>query len=119
MIRVLIAEDHQETQFIFNRALQRAGFEVCTVQDGAAVVDHLHTKQPDVLILDLHMPILNGIEVLHHIRQSHTLQHLKVILVTADDLILRTSERCMSDKFLIKPILPEQLISAVRALIQT
>jgi two-component system cell cycle response regulator DivK len=80
----LIVEDDSKLAFIFAEALRMADFETETVQDGQAALDRLAVTTPAVVVLDLHLPYLSGLDILAQIRADQRLAQTRVILATAD-----------------------------------
>jgi len=112
----LIIEDDPHLANIFSKALQAAGFETEIVSDGAAALAKLTGVQPDMVVLDLHLPNVSGKDILLKIKNDHRLAQTKVILVTADAL-LAESLRTISDLILIKPIGFHQLRDQAKRLL--
>jgi FixJ family two-component response regulator len=117
--RVLLADDDEGFRTSAAAVLARAGFSVLQAQDGADVMEwarvgwELGLKAPDVVIFDVHMPGLSGIELLGEVRQAGC--HTPVILVTAlcDAQILDAAERLGAATLLEKPFEAETLLTAV------
>jgi DNA-binding response OmpR family regulator len=100
---VLIVEDDIDISTFFSKALQSTGFMVETVFDGAAAEKRLGEIVPDVVILDLHLPLIGGIRLLEQIRADVRLSQTRVLVATANaDLI--DVVRNDADKILLKPI---------------
>jgi DNA-binding response OmpR family regulator len=104
----LIVEDDPKLAFIFGEALQIANFEVEVVQDGKVALDRLSVTTPAVVVLDLHLPQLSGVDILTYIRANERLVRTKVILATAD-AIRAEQLRGKADLVLLKPISFNQL----------
>ncbi len=83
--RILVAEDDPSTSRIMHRRLSRQGFEVVMVSNGLEVLEQIACQSFDLVILDVMMPKLNGLEVLHLIRVSHSSVDLPVIIVSTLD----------------------------------
>ncbi len=114
----LIIEDDPHLANIFSKALQAAGFETEIVPDGAAALTKLAGAQPDMVVLDLHLPNVSGKDILLTIKSDHRLAQTKVILVTADAL-LAENLRAHSDLILIKPIGFHQLRDQAKRLVSS
>jgi CheY-like chemotaxis protein len=104
----LIVEDHVDSAIIFSEALKEAGFETETVRTGDAAVVRLSTAKPDVIVLDLGLPRVSGIEILERIRSDPRLAETRVVVATAHPQ-LTDGVRCQADIVLIKPISFSQL----------
>jgi CheY-like chemotaxis protein len=99
----LIVEDDYDLSFIFSEALRSAGFQAEAVRDGQLALDRLETMRPSVVVLDLHLPHVAGIELLRKIRADERLQSVRVVVITAD---ARMAEQAyeQAEFVLIKPI---------------
>ena len=101
--QALIIEDNEDASTIFARALQEAGFEFEIIQTGDAALARLADATPDVVVLDLELPRVSGVEILHHIRADTRLAGIQVIITTAyPDLAAGLEEE--ADLVLFKPV---------------
>ena len=82
-VRVLIAEDEENIAESLSFILRQAGYEVSGVADGESALRQLRSDPPDLLLLDVMLPALNGFEVLNKLRAEPGLCNLPVIIVTA------------------------------------
>jgi DNA-binding response OmpR family regulator len=98
-----IIEDDEDLSAIFHEALYAAGFETEIIQNGRLAIDRLRDLTPDVVILDMHLPLVNGIDILRNIRSQKHLARTSVIVTTAD-AIMGEQVRDIADFVLIKPI---------------
>jgi DNA-binding response OmpR family regulator len=103
----LIIEDDEDLGIIFTEALHLAGFETKTIRDGQVAMQELDLCQPIVIVLDLHLPHVSGVEILAKIRADERLKTAKVIIATADPRMSDLVED--ADFVLIKPISFAQL----------
>ncbi|MCQ3937121.1 MAG: hypothetical protein DPW18_08755 [Chloroflexi bacterium] len=108
----VIVEDDIEIKTIFELALQTE-FEIAAFQEGSAALNHLQHLSPALVILDLNMPDMSGVDVLKAIKNDERLKSIPVILATADAALAATLENA-ADLVLIKPISPVQLRSLAR-----
>lgn len=83
MARILLVEDDRSSADILARLLRYSGHEVSAVADGGEAVALLGSEVPDVVLLDLMMPVMDGSQVLAHIRSTPRLRELPVIMLTA------------------------------------
>jgi DNA-binding response OmpR family regulator len=104
----IIIEDDDDLATIFSGALEYSGYKVETILDGRYARERLSEVQPDLVILDMHLPSTSGADILTQIRTDHNLKNTIVILTTAD---ARMGEAFtdMADYVLIKPITFTQL----------
>ena len=114
--RALIVEDDKDQAIIFAKALERAGFETAISQAGDVALEKLNSWVPDVIILDLYIPRVMGMEVLRHIRSDPRLAKTRVIAVTGSRQ--KAEEiRSQVDLVLVKPIGFDRLKQLARQLI--
>ena len=114
---ILVADDDIELLGLIAFALRQAGFTVIEAADGAAAMEKFRNERPDLLILDVNMPRLNGFDVLREIR---TESDVPIMMLT-----VRSSEEDQvagldlgADDYLGKPFSPRTLLARVRALLR-
>ncbi|MEM1311735.1 MAG: response regulator transcription factor, partial [Cyanobacteria bacterium P01_H01_bin.153] len=117
---VLVVEDEQEIAHLIQLYLQKEGFTVHLCHHGGQAVSMAQTIQPDVVILDLMLPGLDGLEVCAQIRQKPGDKDPYILMVTAKgeelDRIIGLSTG--ADDYLVKPFSPRELVARVRALLR-
>lgn len=99
----LIVEDDEKLAHIFSLALQAAEFDTEVARDGEIARIRLTATVPTLVVLDLHLPYVSGMEILQQIRADKRLSQTRVIIVSAD-LFRAESLRSEADAVLIKPI---------------
>lgn len=99
----VIIEDDPDLATLFEIILQGANYETEIIQDGEAATQRLGAVTPDVVILDLHLPFISGVDVLKQIRADERLARTQVIITTAD-LYRAEALRAQADFILIKPV---------------
>ena len=104
----LVIEDDPNLSEIYLRAVKSAGFLVEAFLDGKEALDALETRQPKVIILDLHLPNVGGNKILDYVRSEERLKDTKVVLVTADTVMASYLD-ADSDLTLLKPVSYQQL----------
>ncbi|MBN1813214.1 MAG: response regulator [Anaerolineae bacterium] len=104
----LVVEDHVDSAIIFSEAVKRAGFEVETIRDGKAALERLAAVEPDVVILDLNLPRVSGVDILRQIRSDPRLANTRVVVVTAHDELLNSIQD-QADLVLVKPVAFSQI----------
>ena len=113
--KVLLVEDDQATCTMYATALRMEGFVVRTAPDGLVALQTLEVFDPDVVILDLKLPVASGFEVLHELRASRDRGRLPVIAVSGHERGLAQARR--NPEFyaaLQKPFDPNDLIGVTR-----
>ena len=116
---VLLVEDEEPLRRILRELLEREGFTVLEASDGVLALDEVDRGAPDVVVLDLNLPRLDGYGVLSHLRARPATSGLPVIVLTAkgdEDSEVRVFEYGASD-FLTKPFRPRALSARINALL--
>ena len=118
MAVIVTAEDHDDIRTVTARSLQRAGHTVVATADGAQALDAVRQHRPDIVITDVDMPQLTGLQLCRAIRDDPHLQAIPVLLVSGsihpDDP--RAVEAGATD-ILPKPFMPSDLLNRVTALL--
>lgn len=117
--RVLVVEDSAVIQRLISVCLRPAGVEVETRADGPTGLEAALTTQPDLLILDVGLPRMDGWEVLDRIRSDIRTRSMKVLVLTAhaQEETRERADRGGADAFLTKPFRPDDLRSVALALL--
>src|SRR4030095_11013035 len=105
MTKILCVEDNQDNLFMLQRRLTRAGFEVTIATDGAQCVEWAKTLLPDLIVMDLNLPKLDGSEATRRLKTQPETKHIPIIVLTADSTQKgREQARAAGcDEFEIKP----------------
>jgi CheY-like chemotaxis protein len=104
----LIVEDDEDLAFIFTEALEKADYNVETIRDGLNAQRRLFEVAPHIVILDMHIPIISGADILKQIRADERLKDTVIVICTADAR-LGEAYTDVADFVLIKPIAFTQL----------
>ncbi len=116
---VLVVDDAADTREMYGSYLGFRGFGVLTAPDGDAAVETALARRPDVIVMDLAMPRLNGISAVHRLKLHPTTRAIPVIILTgyAFRAIQQGALEAGADVFLTKPCLPEDLERHVQSLL--
>ena len=119
-IRVLVVDDNFVNVRLLEELLKSASYEVATAMNGEAALEKIAQSRPDIVLLDVMMPGMDGYEVCRRIRQDEKTARLPVIMVTALD---KESDREMAlaagaNEFLSKPVEDNLLLPAIRRILQ-
>ena len=119
--RILIVDDDLHAIEILTRMLGREGYECVSASSGKAALDSVRGKPVDVILLDVMMPEMDGLQVCEHLRKDDALRQIPVILLTAKD-DMETRARGMSlgvSEYLTKPINKRELFTRIAAQIHS
>jgi DNA-binding response OmpR family regulator len=111
--KVLAIDPNPYILSIIKSTLESAGYKVLTALDGESGLEQFHYRQPDLIILDVMLPHLNGWEVARRIRRVSQIPLLIHTTVEAPEYLLQAA-KVGSCNYLVKPVLPEILIKQVK-----
>jgi CheY-like chemotaxis protein len=112
---VLIVEDDPSTRDLYRQALAAAGYSVTAVSDGLDALRKIETDTPDVVVLDLILPRVAGLDVYYEMRAMPSTRTIPVVVVTGADV--DGLEAAGIELLLRKPIYPDLLVAAVEQLL--
>jgi len=118
-LKIIVGEDNKTNQKVIRKILEGGEHIVTIVDNGEKVLDALEKEDFDLVILDMHMPIMDGIETAKIIRFTHAgKKHLPIIMLTADVTVesINTCKDAKIDIHLTKPVEPEILLDTVSSL---
>lgn len=117
---VLVVDDEPMARTLLRLMLVRAGFEVVEAEDGYDALDKLKEGEPDVMILDVMMPGIDGFHVCETVRATPNTSELPIIMLSAKTDLASVNKglRLGANKYLTKPISPEELTRQVRDVLQ-
>jgi DNA-binding response OmpR family regulator len=119
MARILVAEDQSDLREMISFTLRLAGHQVVATNDGAEALQQAQDTQPDLIILDLHMPRLTGYEVCRQLKALEAFKDTPVIIISAkgspDEI--QAGLDAGASEYIRKPFPIENLTSRVRALL--
>jgi DNA-binding response OmpR family regulator len=119
-MQILIIEDEAEIAQLIQLYLEKEGFSCRSARDGIAALQVFQEQQPDLIILDLMIPGLDGLEVCARIRQKPGAKDPYILMLTAKgeelDRIIGLSTG--ADDYMVKPFSPKELVARVRALLR-
>ena len=119
MATIAAADDELAVRTIVKRILGRAGHEVTTHEDGAALVEEVRAHHPDVVITDNEMPVMNGIQVVQALHDDPATADIPVVLASGSVSAATAAEVLHdSDQLVPKPFTPAQLQAGVEAALE-
>ncbi len=114
--RILVIEDHEDNRRIMNFTLSAAGFEMIEAVTGDAGVVMAESERPDLILMDIQHPGIDGYEATRLIKSKPALSHIPIIVVTSyalsGDEVKAKEAGC--DAYLAKPFRPRELLAKVR-----
>ena len=116
-MKILIADDDAELRELIGFALRQAGYLVIMAADGGEALQQFDAEQPDLLILDVNMPRLDGLEVCRRIRAETTTPIMMLTVRSSEEDQVHALD-LGADDYLTKPFSPRTLLARVRALLR-
>ncbi|MBW4515710.1 MAG: hybrid sensor histidine kinase/response regulator [Timaviella obliquedivisa GSE-PSE-MK23-08B] len=116
---ILAVDDTPDNLLLLEAILSEEGYDIHTAEDGASALKHVEQSPPDLILLDVMMPGMNGYEVTQHIRKNSALPFIPILLITAfDHSSVVEGLDIGADEFVRKPVDPEELLARVRSLLR-
>ena len=118
--RILIVDDDPDTQRVLGYTLKQEGFQVLVAVDGAEALRVREREKPDLILLDIMLPKLDGYQVAERIRaEEGSVAHVPIVMVTAETDIEQKVRglRAGADDYLVKPFHPAELLARIRSLL--
>ena len=114
--RVLVVEDHEDNRQILRDLLGSAGFEIVEAENGEEAVTLAETSRPDVILMDIQLPVLDGYEATRRIKADPRLRSIPVIVVTSYALSGDEEKALLAgcDDYVSKPFSPRDLLAKIR-----
>jgi PAS domain S-box-containing protein len=117
--QILVADDRWENLSFFRSLLETVGFEIIEAENGADALEKLHNCQPDLIITDLLMPVMDGRELVQKLRKLPDFQKTPVIASSASVKFLDSSPDILGcNDFIVKPVKGEELLKKIENLLQ-
>ncbi len=113
MPKIMLAEDDLTMVALLQTLLGMEGYEVVALSVDDDIHESVRKDFPDVLLLDVHLPNVNGMDVLDQVRADDATKHLKVVMTSGLDLETECEIRG-ADDFLLKPYMPDDLLEILK-----
>ncbi|WP_020615095.1 response regulator [Paenibacillus daejeonensis] len=115
MHTILLVEDNEMNSNMLSRRLQRRGYEIIVAEDGQQGVDLAISRQPELILMDLSLPVLDGLEATRRIKSDPATLHIPIIALTAHAMASDQTRALEAgcDDFDTKPIELERLIGKI------
>lgn len=118
-ITILNVDDNEAGRYATTRQLQRAGYKVLEAGTGAQTWQHLEKERVDIVILDIHLPDVSGLELCARIKEDARFSRLPVVHLTATYVMsIDRLDESKADGYLMQPVEPAALLANIRALLR-
>jgi len=113
MARILIVEDEPDIRFMMRLIFEGAGYQVTEARDGAIGLKSVETRQPDLVITDLMMPTMDGLEFIERLRSDPKTAALPILVVSGNSDLATAANACLR-----KPFTRRELLHAAALLVR-
>ncbi len=113
MARIVVVDDEPDVRFIIKLILELAGHQVTEAANGAVALVRIHEHLPDLIVTDIMMPTMNGVQLIARLRADPVMSGIPILAVTGDPD--RAGE---ADATLAKPFVPKELVAAAASLLK-
>jgi two-component system cell cycle response regulator DivK len=116
---VLLAEDFEDARELYRDYLEYSGFSVRTANNGREAIERAVALQPDIILMDASMPVLDGWQATRELKANPATKHIPILALTAHafDDARAAAQNVGCDGFITKPCLPDDLVTRIRALL--
>ncbi len=117
---ILVVDDEQSNTALLGEVLKKAGYSVNSANDGFKAIAACKVRTPDVIVLDLHMPLMGGMEVYSRLRSEEKTASIPVIFLAARDKTLPnfSGDDASNEDIIFKPVEPNELLSRVKSVLK-
>jgi len=116
--KILIVDDEEDLLKVVSFRLEKTGYKVCCAVTGKEALEMAARERPDLILLDLRLPLLNGMEVCTQLKKDDNLKQIPVIIFTASSgHVDEKAMACGADDYIVKPFTPEDLLGKIKSLI--
>jgi two-component system phosphate regulon response regulator PhoB len=117
---VLVAEDEEDVLFLVAQSLQQAGFNVLKAADGQSALRQARQQAPALVVLDLMLPVMTGLEVCRELKQDPATRHIPIIMLTAkaEEVDRIVGLELGADDYITKPFSPRELVLRTKSVIR-
>lgn len=117
MATILVVDDEEPIQELLRFNLEKEGYVVCVAKDGQEALDGVAKEQPDLIVLDLMLPGMDGLEVCKRLRLTPGFRQIPIIMLTAKGEVIDKvlGLELGADDYMTKPFSPRELIARIKA----
>jgi len=116
--KILVVEDDRDISELITYNLEREGYEIACLYDGSQAIDFVHKRKPDLIILDLMLPEVDGIEICRTLKSDGNTKHIPIIMLTAksEEADVVVGLQMGADDYIPKPFSPKVLVARIKAI---
>ncbi|MCG7873439.1 MAG: response regulator [Candidatus Thiodiazotropha lotti] len=117
--RILVVDDSPTEVVVFKKILTKQGYQILVASDGQEGVEMAKKELPDLILMDVVMPVLNGFQATRQLKNDDSTANIPVIMVTTKDqqTDINWGMRQGADEYMVKPVSPAELLNKIKALI--
>jgi DNA-binding response OmpR family regulator len=114
--KILVVDDEQITTELAKKFLERHGFDVVCAFDGEAALELAHSESPDLILLDVMLPKMDGFEVCQQLKGEDAFKEVPILMFTAKGLSrdIKRGEEVGADEYIVKPFSGRALVATIR-----
>lgn len=118
--KILIVDDSESIREVVSFTLENEGFEVLVANDGTDALKFLDGREIDMIITDLHMPEMDGITLIKHVRAMEAYQRIPILFLTTESQTAKKMEakEAGATGWIIKPFVPAKLIAVLQKVLR-
>ena len=118
--KILIVDDSESIREVVSFTLENEGYNILSAVDGKDALNHLDGNPVDLIITDLHMPNMNGIELIKEVRTMEAYKRVPILFLTTESQAAKKMEakEAGATGWIIKPFVPAKLIAAINKVIR-
>lgn len=116
MSKVLVVDDNRTYLEAISSLLSESALEVSTAMDGVEAMDIIRQQKPDVVVLDIVMPGMNGYEVCREVKKDESTKHIRIVVCSTKDQVfdIEWAKRNQADAYVTKPFKPQELLATIK-----
>lgn len=116
MSKVLVVDDNRTYLEAISSLLSESGLEVSTAMDGVEAMDIIRQQKPDVVVLDIVMPGMNGYEVCREVKKDESTKHIRIVVCSTKDQVfdIEWAKSNQADAYVTKPFKPQELLATIK-----
>jgi len=118
--KILVVEDDRDISELITYNLQREGYDIACLYDGSQAVDFVKKRKPELIILDLMLPEVDGIEICRTLKSDAATKHIPIVMLTAkgEEADVVVGLQMGADDYIPKPFSPKVLVARIKAIIR-